>query len=59
MKYQTISLKQFFSCEIRSLLCSHSNGDIFTCENNNNVIFTCEDIMFSRESSPSISLVFI
>ena len=23
------------------------------------IIFTCEDIMFSRESSPSISLVFI
>ena len=34
MKYQTISLKQFFSCERRDLLCSHSNGDIFTCENN-------------------------
>ena len=23
-----------FSCERRDLLCSHSNGDIFTCENN-------------------------
>jgi len=23
------------------------------------VIFTCEDIMFTRESSPGISLVFI
>ena len=34
MKYQTISLTQFFSCERRDLLCSHSNGDIFTCENN-------------------------
>ena len=32
-----------------SWLCSHSNGDLFTCE----------DIMFSRESSPGISLVFI
>ena len=31
------------------LPCSHSNRDIFTCE----------DIMFSRESSPGISLVFI
>ena len=27
--------------------CSHSNGDLFTCE----------DIMFSRETSPGISLV--
>ena len=34
MKYKTISPKQFFSCERRDLLCSHSNGDIFTCENN-------------------------
>ena len=31
------------------LLCSHSNGEIFTSE----------DIMFSRENSPGISLVFI
>ena len=23
-----------FSCKRRNLLCSHSNGDIFTCENN-------------------------
>ena len=38
-----------FWCERRDLLCSHSNGDIFTCE----------DIKFSRESSPGISLVFI
>ena len=34
MKYQTISMKRFFSYERRNLLCSHSNGDIFTCENN-------------------------
>ena len=27
-------MKQFFSCESSDLLCSHSNGDIFTCENN-------------------------
>ena len=27
-------MKRFFSCERRNLLCSHSNGDIFTCENN-------------------------
>ena len=33
----------------RDLLCNHSNGDLFTCE----------DIMFSCESSPGISLVFI
>ena len=33
MKYQTIPMKQFFSCERCNLLCSHSNGDIFTCEN--------------------------
>ena len=33
----------------------------FTCENNMifSEIFTCKDIMFSRESSPGISLVFI
>ena len=35
--------------ERRDLPCSHSNRDIFICE----------DIMFSRESSPGISLVFI
>ena len=29
--------------------CSHCNGDLFTCE----------DVMFSRESTPGISLVFI
>ena len=49
--------EKFFCCERRDLLCSHSNGDLFTCENN--VIFTCEDLMFSRESSPGISLVFV
>ena len=38
-----------FRCERRDLLCNHNNGDLFTCE----------DIMFSRESSPGISLVFI
>ena len=38
-----------FGCERRDLLCSHSNGDIFTCEDTN----------FSHESSPGISLVFI
>ena len=33
----------------------------FTCENNMifSEIFTCKDIMFSRESSPGISLVFM
>ena len=31
MNYQTISLIVFW-CERRDLLCSHSNGDIFTCE---------------------------
>ena len=33
----------------------------FTCENNMifSEIFTCRDIMFSRESSPGISLVFM
>ena len=35
--------------ERRDLPCNHSNRDIFICE----------DIMFSRESSPGISLVFI
>ena len=50
MKYQTISLKQFFPAKgaiyyvaIATVIFSH--------------VFTCEDIMFSRESSPS--LVFI
>ena len=38
-----------FWCERCDLLCSYSNGDIFTCE----------DIKFSCESSPGISLVFI
>ena len=32
-----------FSCKRHDLLCSHSNGDIFT-------IFRCEDIIFSREA---------
>ena len=39
-----------FNCERRNLWCIHSNGDLFTCEDN---------IMFSRESSRGISLVFI
>ena len=34
MKYQTISMKQFFPAKGANLLCSHRNGDIFTCENN-------------------------
>ena len=38
-----------FWYERRNLLCSHSNGDIFTCE----------DVKFSHESSPGISLEFI
>ena len=40
-----------FWCEMRDLLWSHSNGDIFH--------FICGDRKFSRESSPGISLVFI
>ena len=48
MEYNTISVKFFFSCERRDLLCSHSNGDLFTSE----------DMVFSHESSPGISLVF-
>ena len=35
-------------------LCDYSNGKLKICENN--VIFTCENIMFTRESSPCISL---
>ena len=53
MKYQTISLTQFYPAKgaiynvaIATVIFSH-------------VKFTCEDIMFSRESSPGISLVFI
>ena len=38
-----------FWCERCKLLRSYNNGDILTCEN----------IMFSRESSAGISLVFI
>ena len=46
-----------FWCERRDVLCSHSNGDIFTCEDN--MLFShCGDIKFSRESSLGISLVF-
>ena len=33
MKCQTISLKFFFCCERRNLLCSHSNSNLFTGEN--------------------------
>ena len=38
----------FFWCKRCNVLCSHSNGDLFTCE----------DIMFLRKSSPGISLAF-
>ena len=38
-----------FWCERRDLLCSLSNGDIFTHE----------DIVFSRKSSPGICFVYI
>ena len=47
-----------FCFERRDLLCSHSNGDLFTCEDNM-FFFTCEDIMFSRESSPGISFSIV
>ena len=57
MKYKTISLKQFYPAKgaiyyvaIATVIFSHVKII---------VIFTCEDIMFSRESSPGISLVFI
>ena len=53
MKGQTISLKYFFAAKgaiyyvaIATVIFSHLK-------------ITCEDIMFSRESSPGISLVFI
>ena len=32
---------------------------VFTCKNSNSDLFTCKDIMFSRESSLGISLVFM
>ena len=38
----------FFWCKRCSVLCSHSNSDLFTCEDN----------MFLRKSSPGISIVF-
>ena len=47
-KCQIISPKYFLN-ERLDLLCGHTNSDLFTCK----------DIMFSRESSPGISLVFI
>lgn len=35
MKFQTISLLNSFSCcKVRELLCSYSNGDLYTCEDN-------------------------
>ena len=34
LKYKIISVKHFFSCERRDLLCSLSNGDILTCKDN-------------------------
>ena len=53
MTCQTISLKYFFAAKgaiyyvaIATVIFSH-------------VTFTCEDIIFSRESSPGISLLFI
>ena len=61
MKYQIISLKQFFPVKgaiyyvaIATVIFSRVK---ITCYFH--VIFTCEDIMFSLESSPGISLVFI
>ena len=38
--------EKVFSCERRDLLCSHSNGDIFTCENN--MLFSCVKISCFR-----------
>ena len=63
MKYQTISMKQFrakgaiYYVAIATVTFSHVKITCYVmlCY----VIFTCEDIMFSRESSPAISLVFI
>ena len=52
MKFQTISLKYFMAAKgaiyyvaIATVIFSH-------------VKITCEDIMFSRENSPGISVVF-
>jgi len=49
MKHQWNNKVFHFCCEKRDLLCNYSNGDHFTSE----------DIMFSRKSSPGISLVCI
>ena len=48
--YNTNEIPNYFTfcCGRRDLLCNHGNGDLFTCED-----------MFSRGSSPVISLVFI
>ena len=47
----------FSTPEKCNLLCRHSNIDLFTC-GDYMLFFMCEDVIFLRESSPGISLVF-
>ena len=49
----------FFVSERHDLLCSHSNGHLFTCEDNILFLYVLEDIMFSLDRSPGVSSVFI
>ena len=53
MQFQTISFKGFFA--VISMIYFVAIATVIFSD----VIFMCEDIMFSRESSPGISLVFI
>ena len=50
----------FFVSERHDLLCSHSNH-LFTCEDSILFLYVPvgEDIMFSLDSTPGVSLVFI
>ena len=49
MKYQTISLSLFFAVK----------GTIYYVTIKTVIVLMCEDNMFSRESSPGISLVSV
>ena len=48
-----------FWCERRDLLCSHSNGDIFTCEDNLLFSLVKTSSFHAKAGSPGISFVFI
>lgn len=58
MPEQLFILIFFFVSERQDLLCSHSNH-LFTCEDSILFLYVGEDIMFSLDSTPGVSLVFI